>query len=251
MLRKLEGIVLRTKDYGESHKVVNLYTKERGKMAVMARGAKKPKSRLAAVAQPFIHAQFLCFEGSGMGTLSQGDILNSHYPLRSDLYLTAYAAYLAELLDQSTEEREPQPTLFEWFRSSLEHLEGGTDPDILARMFELKMLDTAGYRPFLDGCVSCRATERPLGFSVSQGGFLCLDCAEQRRQQVIPLSTPAARILKLLQRISPDRLGQVEVKPETKAQLEKAMGAFIDEYGGFHLKSRTFLDRMRSDGLID
>ena len=46
MLQKCEGIILRTTDYGETNKIVTIYTREWGKYGVMARGAKKPKSRL-------------------------------------------------------------------------------------------------------------------------------------------------------------------------------------------------------------
>lgn len=59
MLTKCEGIVLRTNDYGETNKIVTLLTREHGKIGVMARGAKKPNSRLSAVSQPFLYGSFL------------------------------------------------------------------------------------------------------------------------------------------------------------------------------------------------
>ncbi len=65
MLQKCEGIVLRTTDYGETNKIVTLYTREWGKIGVMARGAKKPKSRLSAITQPFTYGYFLMQKGNG------------------------------------------------------------------------------------------------------------------------------------------------------------------------------------------
>lgn len=111
MLVKWEGIVIRSVDYGESSKVVTLFTRENGKLGVMARGAKKTKSRLAAVSQLFSHGYFLCKAGPGAGMpdLSQGDILDSFRDMRQSLTATAYAAYIAELLDRLTHEREPNP----------------------------------------------------------------------------------------------------------------------------------------------
>lgn len=244
MLIKTEGIVIRTRDYGESHKVVVLFTAERGKLPVLARGAKKPRSRLGAVTQLFTQGLYLCFLGSGMGTLSQGELLSSHHAIRSDLLLTATAAYLVELLDRLTEDMEPLPVLYRHLSSTLDHLEAGTDPDILARIFELRVLEAAGYRPVLDKCVSCGSRDRPVRFSVRQGGFLCTDCLK-RDAQTIPLSETAARILRLLQRMTPDRIGEVRVKEETKVQLERVLRAFIDEYTGIPFKSRPFLDQLR------
>ena len=80
MLQKCEGIVLRTTDYGETNKIVTLYTREWGKIGVMARGAKKPKSRLSAITQPFTYGYFLLQKGSGLGNLQQGEIIA---PLRA------------------------------------------------------------------------------------------------------------------------------------------------------------------------
>ncbi|MDA8352241.1 MAG: DNA repair protein RecO [Firmicutes bacterium] len=246
MLEKVEGIVLRTRDYGESNKVVILFTREQGKLAAMARGAKKPKSRLGGATQPFTMGQYLCFIGSGMATVSQADILESHHPLRFDLILASYASYLTEFLDRMTVEKEPAPALYELLLSTFEMMEDGVDPDILARIFELKVLETAGYRPVLDGCMVCGATDRPVKFSVRQGGFLCLHCAD-RDPRALSLSPAAARIIKTLQRVTPDRLGNVQVKEETKQQLERALRSFVDEYVDVRLKSRDFLDRVRRD----
>lgn len=77
MLQKCEGIILRTTDYGETNKIVTILTREWGKYGVMANGAKKPKSRLSAITQPFTYGYFLVQRGSGMGSLQQGEIISS------------------------------------------------------------------------------------------------------------------------------------------------------------------------------
>ncbi|MFD1425682.1 DNA repair protein RecO (recombination protein O) [Kroppenstedtia sanguinis] len=247
MLEKLEGIVIRTRDYGESHKVVILFTKEQGKYAVMARGAKKPKSRLAAVTQPFTSGEYLCYAGSGMATLSQGDILASRHLLRSDLLRASYAAYWTEFLDKLKEEKEPDPPIYIWLERVLDLLEEGVDPEILSRIFELKVLESAGYRPRLQGCVYCGGTDLPVKFSVRQGGFLCPNCS-LRDPEALSLSPATARILRTLAGISPYRLGQIRVKEETRRQLERILRSFIDEYIDLPLRSRSFLDRLKKDG---
>ena len=77
MLYKWEGIVLKVRAYGESNKIITLLTREAGKVATMARGAKKPSSRLASVTQPFTYGVFMVQHHTGMGTLQQGEHLNS------------------------------------------------------------------------------------------------------------------------------------------------------------------------------
>ena len=63
MFQKCEGIVLRTTDYGETNKIITLFTREWGKIGVMAKGAKKPKSRLAAITQPLTYGYYLVQKG--------------------------------------------------------------------------------------------------------------------------------------------------------------------------------------------
>ncbi|PAM94754.1 DNA repair protein RecO, partial [Flavobacterium sp. IR1] len=91
MMQKVEAIVIRTNDYGESNKIVTLFTRESGKVGVMARGAKKPKSRLAAISQLFIHGLYLFQKSNGLGTLNQAEMIHSYKEVRNDLFLASYA----------------------------------------------------------------------------------------------------------------------------------------------------------------
>ena len=94
MQSQLEGIVIRTMPYGENNKIVTLFTREAGKITCMARGAKKPASRLAAITQPFTHGTYSIYKGKGMGTLQAGDQLESLRHIREDIMSTAYASYI-------------------------------------------------------------------------------------------------------------------------------------------------------------
>lgn len=244
MLKKVEGIVLRTKDYGESHQVVIIFSETIGKVAFMARGSKKTRSRFGAVTEPFSQALFVFFMGSGMATLSQADLIHSHHQIRSDLLLTAYGAYWLDLVDKVTEEKEPNPPLYHFLVTALQLLEQGTDPDILTRIVELRVMDLAGFRPVLHQCVQCRSTHRPVRFSVRQGGFLCKNCVEVDPQS-FPVTEAVAKVFPLLHAISIQRLGEVKVRMETKKQLETMIHAFMDEYLSVPLKSRNILKQIQ------
>lgn len=246
MLIKAEGIVIRSQDYGESNKIITLYTRDLGKIGIMARGAKKTKSRLTSVAQLFTYGHYLFFKGSGkgMGTLSQGETIHSFRDLRHDLTKTAYAAYFAELLDKLVEEREPNPFLFQLFLLVLEYLDEGRDADILARLFEIKLLVIGGYKPEVDQCVSCGKAEGHFGFSVKEGGFLCDDCfpLDVNRLSVQPATL---KILRLLYHFDIKRLGDIRVKPEIREELQKTLWLFMDYHTPLRLKSRQFLEQMK------
>ncbi|MGM7702038.1 DNA repair protein RecO [Pseudalkalibacillus sp. Hm43] len=245
MLIKSEGIVIRTSDYGESNKVLTVYTKDFGKLGMMARGAKKTKSRLSSVSQLFTHAHFLIQKGSGLGSLSQGEIIHTYRGIKQDIVKTAYAAYMVELLDKSTEDQKPSSALFEFLSLSLRYLDEDVDPDILKAIFEMKMLRLAGVGPQVDRCVMCGRKEGSFYFSISEGGFLC----EQDRHtdpNALGLSTHTARLLNLFYHIDLSRLGNVSVKKETKEVLKQVLTTYIDEYTGIRLKSKRFLDQIQA-----
>ncbi|MCI3987915.1 DNA repair protein RecO, partial [Bacillus vallismortis] len=74
---------------------------------------------------------FLMQKTSGLGTLQQGEMILILRGIREDLFLTAYAAYITELVDRGTEEKKPNPYLLEFILESLKQLNEGTDPDVI------------------------------------------------------------------------------------------------------------------------
>ncbi|WP_338750175.1 DNA repair protein RecO [Bacillus sp. FJAT-52991] len=243
MLQKVEGIIIRTINYGETNKIVTVFTRENGKLAFMARGARKPNSRLSAITQPLTHGQFLVQRGSGLGTLQQGEILTSMRHVREDLMITAYAAYMVELLDKSTDDQQVNPYLYEFLKQSLYYLNEGYDAEILTNIFEMKMLQVIGLRPELSSCVQCQSYEGRFSFSVRENGLLCHRCFDIDPHR-LPLSQPAIRLLRLFYYIDLERLGAINVKPETKKELRAAISLYYDEYSGLFLKSRRFIDQL-------
>jgi DNA repair protein RecO (recombination protein O) len=244
MLKQAEGIVIRTRDYGEGHAIVTLFTREQGKMAVVARGVKKTRSRLASLCQPFTHGQFLFFQTSGLPSLSQGEVIQAFQGIGRDLLSTAYAGYITELVDRLTGEREPHPGLFAQYLLSLQAIENGADCQIIARIMEMKLLMAAGYTPQLTHCSKCRAGEHQhFYFDVGAGGITCSDCA-RRTEQLIPLSSATLRLLRLFQQINLGKLGQVNLKKETRQQLEEVMFRFLDTYAGVVPRSRALIKQL-------
>ncbi|WP_316571988.1 DNA repair protein RecO [Neobacillus sp. YIM B06451] len=245
MLQKCEGIIIRTTDYGETNKVVTLFTREWGKIGAMARGAKKPNSRLSAATQLLTHGYFLVHKSSGMGSLQQGEIISSMKSIREDIFLTAYASYIAELTDKAAEDRKPNPFLFELLYQTLNYLNEGYDPEILMFIYEMKMLNVMGLYPILDQCAVCGSTDGHFSFSIREGGFICHRCIENDPYH-FKLSQAGARLLRLFYYFDLSRLGNISVKKETKDELKRIISAYYEEYSGLSLKSKRFLDSMDS-----
>ncbi|MFD3447696.1 DNA repair protein RecO [Microbacteriaceae bacterium 4G12] len=243
MFQKIEGIVIRTNDYGETNKIITVFSREFGKVGLMARGAKKPKSRLAAVTQLFTYGYFLVQTGSGLGTLQQGEIISAMRDIREDIFLTAYASYVVELTDKATEEKRNNPYLFELLYQTLQYMNEGIDPEILALIYQTKMMPVLGLYPELDTCAVCHQPGQFVAFSVREGGFLCSLHTEHDPYR-IPLQEAASKLIRLFYHFDLARLGSVSVKDETKKQIRTVLNSYYDEHSGLYLKSRRFLNQL-------
>lgn len=243
MLQKCEGIIIRTTDYSETNKIVTIYTREWGKVGVMARGAKKPNSRLSSITQLFTHGYFLIQKGNGLGSLQQGELITSMRSIGEDIFLTAYASYIVELTDKCTEDRKPNPFHFELLFQTLNYLNEGYDPDVLMHIYEMKMLNVLGLYPTLNQCSVCGSTDGLFSFSIREGGLICHRCLEKDPYH-LKISQATVKLLRLFYFFDLSRLGNISVKPETKAELKKVISTYYDEYSGLHLKTKKFLNSM-------
>lgn len=248
MIVRVEGIVIRSIDYGEGNKILTVFSKEAGKISMMARGAKKVKSRHAAIAQLFTYGEFICYKSGSMGTLNNGEIWNAYNRLKDDIHKTAYAAYLMELTDRMLGENERNAPLFVQLKASLDAIDEDKDPQIVTNIYELKMLSIAGYMPVLGECVSCGSKEGTMTVSISLGGTVCARCRHTDPGS-IAVSETALKLLRLFLHMDIRRLGKTEVKETTKKQLKLIIRQFLDAHVEIKWKSRSFLDQMDKYGI--
>src|SRR4030042_3980966 len=114
-----EGIVVRKKDFGEADKILNIYTRDRGRITAFAPGARRITSRKASATELFTHGIYFLSEGKNMDTITESEVLNSFYPLRDDLQKAALAFYLAELLAFLLPEGQPNYPIYRLFLESV------------------------------------------------------------------------------------------------------------------------------------
>lgn len=243
MLHKWEGIVLKTRAYGESNKMVTLLTREAGKLTVMANGAKKPKSRLAGVTQPFMYGMYFVQKAGGMGTMQQGEHLDAMRTIQTDIVATAHASYIVELIDRLIDEGESQPFAFEVLKQALMAIEEGCDPEAIALFVDWKMLPFTGVQPTLHCCASCGATEGEFAFSFTQGGFLCHRCFHQD-SYLIRLTSTQVKLIRMFYSMPIEQVGKLELKEQTKRFIKNIVTTIYEEQTGIRLKSRKFIEQL-------
>jgi len=241
-LIKEQGIVLRSRDFGEAHKIITLYSLTKGKISLLAKGVKKTKSRLAALCHPFSHGRYLLFAGKSFYTLTQGEIIRSHHQLRDDLWKLAYASYFSELIDLGTEEEEPNEELFQLLLQGFLLLMEEENLFLVTRFFEIRFLAFSGYTPHLEACVSCgkNIEKAKIKFSAKQGGLLCSDCWPQD-QYSLNISRETLEIMKRFLRPKGWALRNLRISLQSQKELEKICRLFLRYHLPSSPKSLEFL----------
>lgn len=240
MLSRTEGIVLKTQDYGESHKIVTILTERHGKLSAIARGANKTNSRLNAVTQLFTKGDYLIYVSKGLSTVQQGQIIHSFRHITADIVKTAYAAYLIEMTEKLFEEKRPERMLYEELSLTLDWINEHEEYLVPIIMYELKMFKQGGFSPVLHHCVICKGIHFPFFFSIREGGLLCSNCRGQD-EYALYLKDNVVKLLSTLQNTSLSRVGNISVKKENIHLLRTILDEYYDQYGGFFLKSKRFL----------
>ncbi len=164
---ELNGIVLSDRPVGEYDKLVTLLTLERGKLSAFARGAKRPRSRLAAAMQPFHFGTFRVYAGRSSYTVEDAEITNYFEGVRTDLDRSFVGMYLLELADYYGRENDDDRALLALLYQSLRALEIGKPDRLLVRLiYELRALAIDGQYPGIPEGEWQEATRYALEFIV-------------------------------------------------------------------------------------
>ena len=122
---RTEAVVLRSLDYGETSQIVTLFTREKGKLGVMAKGARRPKSSFGATLQPMAYTQVVFYykPTRTLQTLSESSHVESFHSLRRDLKSITVGLRIVELVDALMEEEDAQPEVFALLVRTLRRLD--------------------------------------------------------------------------------------------------------------------------------
>jgi len=244
---KTEAIVLRGSGFGEADRVLTLYTREKGKLRAIAKGASRPGSKLAGYAQVLSHSFMTLARGRNLDIITQSQAVRSFPSLHSDLERLSRGLYIAELVDSFTAEGVENRGLFDLLCCCLERLDQG-DGELLLHFFELKLLKFSGYFPELEACLRCRrALDKETGYFVaSEGGVLCPECCPPEARG-FPLSAPSRKAMVFLSRSFPQAISRLRLSPRQLHEIRSA----IKEYIAFLLerqpRSRLWLEQVSGE----
>jgi DNA repair protein RecO (recombination protein O) len=226
---------LRSVDYGESDRIVTLFTQKMGKISALARGARKSWRRFGGALEPF--SIFEVSLAPGRGGLQ-------NLELAKDLTRMEAGAFVLELVREVVPECEAQPGIFEVIEEMLPLVSQarGLEIGLIATAAELKVLSFAGVAVSVDRCNACGRKvpeNKKVRFHPARGGVVCTECGGGP----IILSADAVRALTDLSRLPLLKSTEVKINGADAADVDKALAGFVEHHVERPLRKISLLGR--------
>ncbi len=188
-----DAIILKRWNLGEADRVFTLYTANRGRVSALARGVRRPLSRLGGHLELFSVSSLTLREGKTFDLITAAQLTEPHTQLTENVERVHAAHFVAEAILRLTVEESIVDRLFELLLVTYRLLaESKRSAGVLAG-FQLKLLTVLGHQPVIDRCVHCQNPfdlERQVaGFDTIEGGFICQDCAREPHHPVVTCGT--------------------------------------------------------------
>ncbi len=242
---KVKCFVLSHTDYGENSLLVNVLTQEYGKLTFVASGVKKATSKNASGILLYTKSEFSFDykEDKTMFRLKNAKTIEYYRHLHEDIEYIAASALISEASDHmllQSVDLDLQQSIYSLLEEAYIALNEKKDTKIIVSIYIAKLLQLFGTSMEVDNCVLCGST-KVSSFSVNDGGFLCLDCAKQRKQ---PLMSP--NILKAIRYTNKAKLSQYDLVQQNIDSKDIPIDIFVSFYEthvGSILKSFSFYKR--------
>ena len=143
---KIEGIVIKRKDFGEADRILTVFARHQGKIKVVAKGVRKISSRRAPHVE-LLNQSIITIHDGKIPTLTEAETIRHYSQLKNDLKKAGYAFYICELVDGLTAEHQENRNVFRLLEQTLYDLEIVRDPRPLIKRFEQEILILLGFWP--------------------------------------------------------------------------------------------------------
>jgi len=227
---------LRSIRYGEADRILHLYSKSRGRIGAIAKGARKPKSRFGGRLEPFFRLDLLLHEGrSDLMTVTGATTVDGYPRLRSSGASLTAGARACDAFLRLLDSAEPNPPAYNLLCRYLSVLDDPAETHAAdlstALAFRLKLALVAGFAPELASCAHCGEAEHLVGFSGAAGGVVCGGC----EAGAFPLSEEAHRFM--VEGLAKPLSEAPEAEPGALRQVERAVGETLEHHAHVQLRA--------------
>lgn len=179
MEEKAEGIVISSISYGESDKILNIFTLEKGVISAKIKGVKKSGAKLGFAKEPFCFAEFVFSVKGSHRTIIGASLIDSFYPLRENFNRLYSASVIVEFVKRFLKESILSPELFLLTINSLKKIAYESGELYALVEFLIKALRVSGYALSLKNeCVCGNPINNTVYFDYRTGSFCCEECRD-------------------------------------------------------------------------
>jgi DNA repair protein RecO (recombination protein O) len=248
-----EGIILRKYFLRETSYILVVFTREFGKIRGVLKGVRDPYPQFAGNFELFTRCKLIFYKkkGTRLDLISRCEAEDFYYPVRRDLKKVSTANYFVELVDAVTIDHDVNERLYDVLSESLNCLSSSQDARNIARIFELKMLEAAGFAPRVGDCAGCGAGfSDPFFFSPKRGGIVCAACSGGGMDGV-PISMGAVNFMRKIYEVPFSRVSQINVTKDVAADIARALKGFVAYHLGKEIKSAGFIEELERKGVFE
>lgn len=242
-LIKTQAIVLHSIRWQESSKIVTLYSREHGKIKVIARGALRSKSPFGGKLETLnlIEAIISTKVSRSLQILTQADLLNSFNSIRPDLARLPFALSILEIIYQALDEHQVDEIFFDFVITLLEAISQSAQAEIILWYFLLKFTSFLGFKPNFDYCASCSNTalKGAVHFAIEKGAIYCNECSSANASN-ISLRNDELEFLRRLQNHPHRRLNEWV----TPVPAKRDFTSLLIDYLNHHLEHSLSLNSL-------
>lgn len=240
------GLVLSKRDLRETSIIVDFYTKEFGKVSGILKGIRTEPQKFASNLEFFSLNEIIFYRKthSHLHLVSQADKINNFTGIRQNIERTATAGFMMELVSSLMQAEDKNEEIFDLTLASLKELETNYNPEKIATIFKIKMLNLSGFKPHFDSCVSCM--DKIMGqskFSLSLGGLLCPRCMPKDLTSRAIFRGTIATVLHI-ERNSFSASLNLGMNPQIKKELDLILNSFLNFHLGKELKSQRLINKL-------
>ncbi|MCG6909134.1 MAG: DNA repair protein RecO [Deltaproteobacteria bacterium] len=246
------AILIRRVDYGDYDLILTFLTRNRGKISLIAKSAKRSKKRFGGLLELFNSLDIVVSRrrGRGLAVIQEASLIQPLFNIAADIRKTAYASYWAELVNLWLEEERQQKDVYDLLAYVLTELDAGTiSGEVLSILFQMRFLDMSGLCPNLSNCCTCRieidaAPHNRMNVDLSKGGVVCERCAPYGRESHF-LSKGTIKQLQWIGNGDLHKAARIRFSDQALKEGLHFLESFVPYHLGKEPRSLKFLRRIR------
>ena len=240
---KTAAIILKSINWKDSSKIVSLYTREKGRVDVIAKGVRRKNHPQSANFEAFNCLETILYfsDKRELQNIGETSLLNSFHRIRTDLEKTAVGFAILELIHVFFQQGEADTVFFDFLITQLEALEQSANYQVVFWYFILKLLSYLGFKPHFEPCNSCgKVKNEDYYFQKTSGSVFCKECIGET-QLFTKLNSDMQKFLNRLQNTNHKKIDQVEMPKEFNFSNLN----FLLDYLRFHTEQKVELNSLK------